>query len=77
MELNDQIRALPADAFASKHELLSEVDVLRALLAEVEDLGASEVVRRWNERSGRKGLHEQDVDMLEALVRSKIEHGGK
>ena len=76
VKLDDDLRALPEDAFAAKHELLSEVDALRGVLRQIEDVGSTEVMRRWSDRSSRKSLHEQNIDMLEGLVRSKIEHGG-
>lgn len=34
VEIDDAVRALPCDAFALKHELLSEADTLRAIIAE-------------------------------------------
>ena len=76
-EIDAEMRALPADAFARKFELQSEADAVRRELADLmsDDLGRAK--GEWAERSARKGSH-ADPDPAEqaASIVSPIEGGG-
>ena len=62
VEIDDALQRLPSDAFAEKHNLLTEADGHRASLAS--ELGAEldAASDEWAERAGRKGTHSVDED---------------
>lgn len=70
VEIADELRSLPADAFARKHELATEADTHRARLAEVLESDLREAGDQWAERAGRKGTH--SVDEGEKLAGAAI-----
>lgn len=57
VEIDDELRALPSDAFERKHELNSESDDLRRQLADQLGDEMDEASAGWAERAGRKGTH--------------------
>ncbi len=60
VRIDDELRALPNDAFAQKHMLRTEQDGLRTELRSLlgDDLDAAST--GWAERAGRKGEHSVD-----------------
>ncbi len=66
VEIDDEIRALPTDAFAARYELDKERDLLRTQLAELVESELGPVAEQWAERSGRKGSHTTDYDVERA-----------
>ena len=60
VELDDELRGLPSDAFARKHELLTEGDRHRKRLAELLQPELDAASDEWAERAGRKGTHSVD-----------------
>ncbi|MDE0322272.1 MAG: hypothetical protein OXI97_20575 [Acidimicrobiaceae bacterium] len=76
-EIDAELRALPADAFARKYELQSEADVVRNELADLVSSDLSEARNEWARRSARKGSHaEPDPAQQAARIVSPIEGGG-
>ncbi len=76
-EIDTGLRALPGSAFARKHELRSEADVIRRELADLVSDDLSEAKSEWAKRSGRKGSHaEPDPAEQAARIVSPIEGGG-
>ncbi|MCY3893870.1 MAG: hypothetical protein OXM54_10075 [Acidimicrobiaceae bacterium] len=76
-EIDAELRALPADAFARKYELQSEADVVRNELADLVSGDLSEARNEWAKRSARKGSHaEPDPAQQAARIVSPIEGGG-
>lgn len=69
VEIDDQVRALPADAFAEKYRLQTEGDELRRALWAVADPG-DEVLASWAERAA--GKNAQAVDDEVELARANI-----
>lgn len=65
VHISDELRALPADAFAEKHELNLEADEIRKALSEVEG-DQSEALAKWAERAGRKGIPMTDDEQRAA-----------
>ena len=78
VQIDDELRGLPADAFAAKHELNLEADEVRKALAEVEG-DQSEALDEWNKRSARKSTHEIDPEVAKAVVQTKgsVGDGGR
>ncbi len=75
-EIDSELRALPADAFARKYELQSEADEVRKELADLVADDLDEARRKWVERSARKGSHaEPDPAEQAARIVSPIEGG--
>lgn len=76
-EIDAELRALPDDAFALKHELRSEADAIRKELADLVSDDLSEAKSEWAKRSARKGSHaEPDPAEQAARIVSPIEGGG-
>ena len=67
VQISDELRALPADAFAEKHELNLEADEVRKALSEYEG-DQSEKLNEWAERAGRKGLVLSDEEQLALAI---------
>lgn len=77
VEIDAELRALPNDAFARKHELRSEADAIRRELADLVSDDLSEAKSGWAERSARKGSHaEPDPAQQAARIVSPGEGGG-
>ena len=77
VEIDAELRALPGDAFARKHELRSEADAIRRELADLVSDDLSEARREWAQRSARKGSHaEPDPTQQAARIVSPIEGAG-
>ncbi len=76
VEIDDEVRALDADEFARRHELLTESDRCRAaLLAEVGDeIDAAN--KEWADRAGHKGEHEVDYEALKGQTISATPDSG-
>ncbi len=76
VEIDDEVRGLPADAFASKHELLTEADQLRALLGEALEDDLQAIGEEWAERAGRKGTHtvNEDEKIAQAGIPSPVDN---
>lgn len=62
VRIDDELRALPSDAFSRKHALLTERDGLRAELRTLLGVELAAASDDWAERSGRKGTHSVDED---------------
>ncbi len=76
-EVDAELRALPDDAFATKHELRSEADAIRRELADLVSDDLSDAKSEWAQRSARKGSHaEPDPAQQAARIVSPIEGGG-
>ena len=76
-EIDAELRALPDNAFARKHELRSEADAVRKELADLVSDDLSEAKNQWAKRSARKGSHaEPDPAQQAARIVSPIEGGG-
>jgi hypothetical protein len=72
VDIDDEIRGLSDDAFARRHELLTESDACRnALFAEV-GLDIDKANKEWADRAGHKGEHEVDYDVLKGLIISAV-----
>lgn len=65
VQIDDELRALPSDAFAEKHELNLETDEIRNALSELEG-DQSEALKEWTERAGRKGAPADDAEQRAA-----------
>lgn len=65
VHISDELRALPSDAFAEKHELNVEADEIRNLLREVEG-DQSEMLAKWAERAAGKGIPMTDDEQFRA-----------
>lgn len=71
VQIDDELRALPSDAFAEKHELNLETDEIRNALSELEG-DQSEALKEWTERASRKGTPaSQDETWASAIVQAK------
>jgi hypothetical protein len=55
--IDDELRWLPADAFADKHALNREADSLRSVLRTELSADLDAASDEWAERAGRKGTH--------------------
>ena len=66
VEIGDELRALPSDAFAAKYALHTEADSLRGLLSETVNPDSEAALKRWAGRAGRKGSHVLDYDAEQA-----------
>ena len=77
VQLTDELRALPADDFASKHRLHSEADQLRRQLSE-RGRDSDDTLRQWADRAARKATHtvDDDVEAARAAIVSPGEGGG-
>ena len=76
-EVDAELRALPDDALATKHELRSEADAIRRELADLVSDDLREAKGEWARRSARKGSHaEPDPAEQAARIVSPIEGGG-
>lgn len=62
VEIGDELRSLPPDAFADKHALSTEADEHRAELARLLEDDLKATGDKWAERAGRKGAHSVDDD---------------
>lgn len=78
VEIDDELRTLPADEFALKHSLNVEADALRDQLTELTRSGDAAVLGEWADRAGRKGSHSSDneVDQGAARIVSPMDGGG-
>ena len=78
VEIDDELRDVPDNSFARKHELNKEGDAkrdeLRAILQPELDAASGE----WAERAGRKGTHSvaEDEKIAQAGLISPGEGGG-
>ncbi len=72
VEIDDELRSLPADAFAEKHKLNVEGDLVRSQLPNTTD---DPTASAWAERAGRKGSHTVD-DEVEAAKAAIVSSGG-
>lgn len=70
VEIDDQVRALPVDAFAEKYRLQTMGDELRRALSAVADPG-DEVLASWAERAA--GKNAQAVDSEVELAKANIQ----
>lgn len=76
-EIDVELRTLPDDALACKHELRSEADAIRRELANLVSDDLSEAKSQWAKRSARKGSHaEADSAEQAARIVSPIEGAG-
>ncbi|MCP5028418.1 MAG: hypothetical protein GY929_19245 [Actinomycetia bacterium] len=76
VDIDSELRALPADGFARKYELSTESDAVRAQLAELTADDLDDANREWAERAGRKGAHAERDDLeRSARIASPIEGG--
>jgi len=62
------LRALPPNAFAEKHQLRVEADRLRETLHERLAAELSAAGEQWADRAARKGGHEEDPEAMKAKV---------
>ena len=77
VDIDAELRALPAGAFARKHELRTEADAVRRELADLISEELDRAKGEWAERSARKGAHaEPDPAEQAARIVSPIEGGG-
>jgi len=77
VEIDVELWALPADAFARKFELRTEADAVRSELADLISEELDRAKGEWAERSARKGAHaEPDPAEQAARIVSPIEGGG-
>ncbi|MGI9623055.1 MAG: hypothetical protein ACR2PK_09490 [Acidimicrobiales bacterium] len=76
VELDDELRALPSDAFARKHELNTESDELRRQLAEQLGDDIDDANAGWAERAGHKGTHSvnEGEQIAQAGIASPIDN---
>ena len=77
-EISDELRSLPDDDFSRKNKLNIEADGLRRQLTEKPDADTEATMRRWADRSGRKGAHTRDDDLerAKAAIVSPIDGAG-
>ncbi len=68
VEIDDELQGLAPDAFGRKHELASEADSCRKLLAKIVEPDLNAASKKWAERSGRKGSHAQDPEKLKGAI---------
>jgi len=66
VEIDDELRELPSDAFARKHELNTEGDNNRKLLADALAPELRAIGDDWADRSARKASHTANADELAA-----------
>ena len=57
VEISEETRALPSDAFARRYELQTEADSIRRELADLVSDDLRRAKSEWTERSARKGAH--------------------
>ena len=78
VEIDDEVRSLPATDFPAIHRLRSEADGLRRQLSELAGDGDDATLRAWSDRAGRKGSHETDdeLEQAKAAIVSPMESGG-
>lgn len=70
VEIDDERRAMPSDAFAERHVLNTEQDALRSELRVLLADELAAVGDDWAERAGRKGEHSvHDGERATAAVR--------
>ena len=70
VEIDDELRALPDDAFAAKHPLRTEQDACRAELRVLVGHELGDMNDHWADRAGRKGTHSVNEDeQQQAAVR--------
>ena len=76
VEIDDEIRGLPADAFARKHQLSTEADRHRGLLAKLLKTELKDVGDKWAERAGHKGTHSvnEEEKLAQAGIPSPIDN---
>lgn len=75
-EIDAELRALPADAFARKYELQSEADEVKRELAGLISEDLDKAKSEWAKRSARKGAHaEPDPAEQAARIPSPGEGG--
>jgi hypothetical protein len=63
-EVFDQLRTLPADAFAEKAKLRKRREELTRLLREIEIPGAEEIQGRWTQAAADKTDGEEPPEMI-------------
>lgn len=73
-EIQAELAALPADAFAEKHTLNTEADRLKQEQRDLMQDRLDEASDEWAERARRKGAHTQDDD-VEAVKLKLIQPG--
>lgn len=73
VEIDDRVRALPADAFAEKYQLRCRADELRSALSAVAERDEA-VLASWAERAGGKNAHvvDEQLESAKAKISSPI-----
>lgn len=74
VEIDDELRSLAPDAFAEKHELLTEGDRHRKMIAELLGSDLDAATSEWAIRASRKGTH--TVDEAEMAAKAAIVSSG-
>ncbi len=71
VDIDQELRDLPADAFTERIALTDEADAFRKVMLQPDPEALAAAKAKWAGRAGRKGAHEIDPEIAKAVAVSK------